>query len=125
MLNRIFSALFCRWMDDKFKYFCLLEHMMMCELIQANKSTNTTEDAEVENIGELTVQIVKKMAAVFEEDHKNLVSVVNKQGDELSSCVTHMWNKNVLVFFFPLSMLAVKRFLLERMETNSVQKKRL
>nr|CAP72358.2 interferon [Sparus aurata] len=127
MLNRIFfvclslslysagSSLSCRWvMDHKFRQhsknsLALLDTM-------ANNSTNTTEDAEVEDTVAFpnllyrqaskasaedqlafTVQILDETAALFEEDHssasweentvENFVNVVTQQADELRSCI--------------------------------------
>ncbi|XP_051273607.1 interferon a3-like [Dicentrarchus labrax] len=127
MLNRIFfvclslslysagSSLSCRWiMDHKFRQHS--ENSLALLDTMANNSTNTTEDAEVEDTVAFpnllyrqaskasaedqlafTVQILNETAALFEEDHssasweentvEDFVNVVTQQADNLRSCI--------------------------------------
>uniref|UniRef100_A0A3P8R8P0 Uncharacterized protein n=1 Tax=Astatotilapia calliptera TaxID=8154 RepID=A0A3P8R8P0_ASTCA len=99
------SSLSCKWMDQKIQ--------------TVYNSTNTTEDAEgevtlafpnhlyrqaskasAEDKLAFTVQILEEVAALFEEDHsaaswedstvRNLLNIVNKQAEELRSCVSSL-----------------------------------
>ncbi|XP_069015906.1 interferon a3-like [Embiotoca jacksoni] len=146
MLNKIFfaclllglyssgSSLSCRWMDHKFKQHS--ESLLDLLDTMANNSTNTTEDAGEENTVAFpsklynqaskasaedklafTVQVLKEVAGLFEEDHsaasweestvERLLNVVNKQADELHSCIgshNHMKkNKKLQMYFKSLS----------------------
>uniref|UniRef100_A0A4W6CI53 Uncharacterized protein n=1 Tax=Lates calcarifer TaxID=8187 RepID=A0A4W6CI53_LATCA len=126
MLNRILfvclflalysagSSLSCRWMDHKFRQYS--ENSLDLLDTMVNNSTNSTEDAEVEDtvafpndlysqaskasaedkLG-FTVQVLEEMAVLFEEDHsaasweestvKDFVNIVTQQADGLHSCV--------------------------------------
>ncbi|XP_028263922.1 interferon a3-like [Parambassis ranga] len=109
------SALSCRWMDQKFR-----QHSESClQLIHtmANSSANSTEDVELQVEEEVAFperlysqaskasdqdklafigQVLKEVAALFEEDHssasweesvvENFLHVVTRQADELLSC---------------------------------------
>ncbi|GLD60087.1 uncharacterized protein AKAME5_001202800 [Lates japonicus] len=125
MLNRILfvclflalysagSSLSCRWMDHKFTQYS--ENSLDLLDTMVNNSTNSTEDAEVEDtvafpndlysqasrasaedkLG-FTVQVLEEMAVLFEEDHsaasweestvKDFVNVETQQADGLRSC---------------------------------------
>uniref|UniRef100_A0A4W6BP53 Uncharacterized protein n=1 Tax=Lates calcarifer TaxID=8187 RepID=A0A4W6BP53_LATCA len=125
MLNRILfvclflalysagSSLSCRWMDHKFRQYS--ENSLDLLDTMVNNSTNSTEDAEVEDtvafpndlysqaskasaedkLG-FTVQVLEEMAVLFEEDHsaasweestvKDFVNIVTQQADGLHSC---------------------------------------
>ncbi|XP_039991566.1 interferon a3-like [Xiphias gladius] len=126
MLNRIFflclflglysggSLLSCRWMDHKFRQYS--ENSLDLLDTMANNSTNTTEDAEVDDavafpydlynaastasaedkLG-FTVQVLEETAVLFEGDHssasweerraENFLNVVTQQADGLRSCI--------------------------------------
>uniref|UniRef100_A0A4W6GAY1 Uncharacterized protein n=1 Tax=Lates calcarifer TaxID=8187 RepID=A0A4W6GAY1_LATCA len=80
------SSLSCRWMDHKFRQYS--ENSLDLLDTMVNNSTNSTEDAEVEDtvafpndlysqaskasaedkLG-FTVQVLEEMAVLFEEDH--------------------------------------------------------
>uniref|UniRef100_A0A672H0T0 Interferon a3-like n=1 Tax=Salarias fasciatus TaxID=181472 RepID=A0A672H0T0_SALFA len=109
------SSLSCRWMNDKFQQhseesMALLDHM-------TNNSTNTTEDAELDaslafpyslynqasNASDedklaFTVHVLREVCGLFEEDYsaasweestvEDFLIVLNRQADELSSCVS-------------------------------------
>uniref|UniRef100_A0A3Q4GJ52 Interferon beta-like n=1 Tax=Neolamprologus brichardi TaxID=32507 RepID=A0A3Q4GJ52_NEOBR len=108
------SSLSCKWMDQKFRQHNE-ETLNLLDTMVYN-STNTTEDAEVEvtvafpnhlyrqaskasaeDKLAFTVQILEEVAALFEEDHssaswedstvRNFLNIVNKQAEELHSCV--------------------------------------
>ncbi|XP_051273606.1 interferon a3-like isoform X2 [Dicentrarchus labrax] len=109
------SSLSCRWiMDHKFRQHS--ENSLALLDTMANNSTNTTEDAEVEDTVAFpnllyrqaskasaedqlafTVQILDETAALFEEDHssasweentvEDFVNVVTRQADNLRSCI--------------------------------------
>ncbi|XP_023805361.1 interferon a3-like [Oryzias latipes] len=124
-------SLRCRWLDHKFKQFSdtsldLLEKMV-------NNATNSTEgdateDIEVdfphhlyrqaskesaENQVAFTVQVLKEVSALFEEDSSSaswqqitvekFLGVVNRQADELHSCVSeslvHKKNRKLRMYF--------------------------
>uniref|UniRef100_A0A672GYD0 Interferon a3-like n=1 Tax=Salarias fasciatus TaxID=181472 RepID=A0A672GYD0_SALFA len=108
------SSLSCRWMNDKFQQhseesMALLDHM-------TNNSTNTTEDAELDaslafpyslynqasNASDedklaFTVHVLREVCGLFEEDYsaasweestvEDFLIVLNRQADELSSCM--------------------------------------
>uniref|UniRef100_A0A3P9LLR6 Interferon phi 4 n=1 Tax=Oryzias latipes TaxID=8090 RepID=A0A3P9LLR6_ORYLA len=122
----------CRWLDHKFKQFSdtsldLLEKMV-------NNATNSTEgdateDIEVdfphhlyrqaskesaENQVAFTVQVLKEVSALFEEEDSSssswqqitvekFLGVVNRQADELHSCVSeslvHKKNRKLRMYF--------------------------
>ncbi|XP_040885106.1 interferon a3-like [Toxotes jaculatrix] len=134
MLNRILfvclflglcsagSSLSCRWMDHKFRQYS--ENSLDLLNTMANNSTNTTEDAEVEDtvafpnnlysqaseasakdkLG-FTVQVLEEMVTLFEQDHSsasweestldNFLNIVTQQADGLRSCIgSHSHKKN-------------------------------
>ncbi|XP_047465707.1 uncharacterized protein LOC125022810 [Mugil cephalus] len=149
MLSRIFfaclllglyssgSSLSCRWMNHKFKQYS--ENSLDLIDAMANNSTNSTEDAGTEDTvvfpyhlyshaskasaGDklaFTVQVLKEVAALFEEDYssasweestvENFLNVVNKQADELNSCiVSHTKNKKLEMYFKKLSNRVLKQ----------------
>ncbi|XP_069016535.1 interferon a3-like [Embiotoca jacksoni] len=151
MLNKIFfaclllglyssgSSLSCRWMDHKFKQHS--ESLLDLLNTMANNSTNTTEDAGEENTVAFpsklydqaskasaedklafTVQVLKEVAGLFEEDHsaasweestvERLLNVVNKQADELHSCIRthgHKENRKLHMHFRRLSHHVLKK----------------
>ncbi|XP_027144877.1 interferon a3-like isoform X1 [Larimichthys crocea] len=107
------SSLSCRWVDHKFRQHS--ETSLDLLNTMANNSTNSTEDAQVEDTVafpndlysqaskasaedklHFTVQVLEEAAALFEEDHsnasweentvENFVNVVNQQADGLRSC---------------------------------------
>ncbi|XP_039472706.1 interferon a3-like [Oreochromis aureus] len=116
MLNRILvaclflalstegSSLSCRWMDHKFRQhneetLNLLDTMAKnvtntteVEVTVASLITCTAEDKLV-----FTVQVLEEVAVLFEEDHssaswedstvRNFLNIVNKQAEELHSCI--------------------------------------
>uniref|UniRef100_A0A668U1T7 Interferon a3-like n=1 Tax=Oreochromis aureus TaxID=47969 RepID=A0A668U1T7_OREAU len=112
------SSLSCKWMDDKFKQFsvCTSTLSLFLCVIQGNNSTNTTEvedtvafpnhlyrqasKASDEDKLAFTVQVLEEVAALFEEDHssaswedstvRNFLNIVNKQAEELHSCVSSL-----------------------------------
>ncbi|KAM4715174.1 interferon a3-like [Anableps anableps] len=132
------SSLSCRWMDHKFRQysgnsFNLLDMM-------ANNSTNSTEEqntvafphnlysqaskASAEGKLSFAVQILKEVSALFEEDQsstswqevtvENFLNVVNKQADELHSCIgaqgeTKKKNTKLHLYFKRLSNETLKK----------------
>ncbi|XP_047233739.1 interferon a3-like [Girardinichthys multiradiatus] len=141
MLSRIFfacvfvglycacSPLNCRWMDHKFRQYS--KNALDLLDMMANNSTNSTEDEEQHTVafphhlytqvskataeGKLafTVQILKEVCALFEEDDsssswqeitvEHFLNVVNKQADELHSCIKghgHMKKKNTKLHLY-------------------------
>uniref|UniRef100_A0A669AYA5 Uncharacterized protein n=1 Tax=Oreochromis niloticus TaxID=8128 RepID=A0A669AYA5_ORENI len=83
------SSLSCKWMDDKFK--------------QHNEETLNLLDTMVSAfllIGLKFFQVLEEVAALFEEDHssaswedstvRNFLNIVNKQAEELHSCVSSL-----------------------------------
>ncbi|XP_034435455.1 interferon a3-like [Hippoglossus hippoglossus] len=134
MLNRIFfvclclclysagSAMSCKWMDHKFKQFS--ENSLDLLDMMVHNSTNTTEDAEVEEnvafpedlysqvsqasaqdkLG-FTVQVLNGVADLFEKDYSSASweerrvddfrNIVTQQADGLRSCIaSHSPKKN-------------------------------
>ncbi|XP_006790970.1 interferon a3-like [Neolamprologus brichardi] len=123
------SSLSCKWMDHKFRQhneetLNLLETM-------GNNSTNTTEvedtvafpnhlyhqasKASAEDKLAFTVQILEEVAALFEEDHssaswedstvRNFLNIVNKQAEELHSCIgSHSHKKKNSQLYFKTKM---------------------
>nr|QPF15786.1 Ifn1a protein [Chaunax abei] len=134
MLNRIFFVCLClglysagafpscRWMDHRFRLYS--ENSLGLLDMMASNSTNTTEDAAVEDtvvfpnnlysqasnssaedkLG-FTVQILEETSALFEEDHssasweentmENFINIVTRQADGLRSCIgRHGHKKN-------------------------------
>ncbi|XP_043958275.1 interferon a3-like [Gambusia affinis] len=122
------SALSCRWMEHKFRQYSgnslnLLDMM-------ANNITNSTEDEEntvafpdhlysqaskasAEGKLSFAVHILKEVSALFEEDQsssswqevtvENFLNVVNKQADELHSCIkghSHMRKRNTKLHLY-------------------------
>uniref|UniRef100_A0A3P8RAU3 Uncharacterized protein n=2 Tax=Astatotilapia calliptera TaxID=8154 RepID=A0A3P8RAU3_ASTCA len=105
------SSLSCRWMDHKFR--------------QHNEETLNLLDTMVsvliglyliffffqaEDKLAFTVQILEEVAALFEEDHssaswedstvRNLLNIVNKQAEELHSCVSSLSKTTKLHMYF-------------------------
>uniref|UniRef100_A0A8D3C6U8 Interferon a3-like n=1 Tax=Scophthalmus maximus TaxID=52904 RepID=A0A8D3C6U8_SCOMX len=108
------SALSCRWMDHKFRQYS--ENSLDLLRTMAHNSTNSTEEAEVEEtvafpndlysqaskasaedrLG-FTVQVLDEVVVLFEEDHssasweergvENFLNVVTQLADGLRSCV--------------------------------------
>uniref|UniRef100_A0A3B4EYW3 Interferon a3-like n=1 Tax=Pundamilia nyererei TaxID=303518 RepID=A0A3B4EYW3_9CICH len=118
------SSLSCRWMDHKFKQHN--EETLNLLDTMANNSTNITEvevtvafpnhlyhqvsKSSVEDKLAFTVQILEEVAALFEEDHssaswedstvRNLLNIVNKQAEELHSCVSSLSKTTKLHMYF-------------------------
>uniref|UniRef100_A0A3Q4I549 Uncharacterized protein n=1 Tax=Neolamprologus brichardi TaxID=32507 RepID=A0A3Q4I549_NEOBR len=102
------SSLSCRWMDHKFR--------------QHNEETLNLLDTMVSDEDKLafTVQILEEVAALFEEDHssaswedsevRNLLNIVNKQAEELHSCVSSLSPRDRK--FWKLDVRRETRFLL-------------
>ncbi|XP_069370718.1 interferon a3-like [Paralichthys olivaceus] len=151
MLNRIFfvclclclysagSAMSCRWMDHKFRQYS--KNSLDLLDMMAHNSINTTEDAEVEETVALpehlysqvsnasaedrlgfTVQVLKEVAALFEEDSSSasweekqmddFLNIVTQQADGLRSCIvshSHMKNKKLHMYFKRLSRHVLKQ----------------
>nr|XP_024659242.1 interferon a3-like [Maylandia zebra] len=108
------SSLSCRWMDHKFRQHN--EETLNLLDTMAKNATNTTEvevtvafpnhlyhqvsKSSAEDKLAFTVQILEEVAALFEEDHssaswedstvRNLLNIVNKQAEELHSCVSSL-----------------------------------
>ncbi|XP_035469301.1 interferon a3-like [Scophthalmus maximus] len=108
------SALSCRWMDHKFRQYS--ENSLDLLRTMAHNSTNSTEEAEVEEtvafpndlysqaskasaedrLG-FTVQVLDEVVVLFEEDHssasweergvENFLNVVTQLADGLRSCL--------------------------------------
>ncbi|KAM4715173.1 interferon a3-like [Anableps anableps] len=123
------SSLSCRWMDHKFRQYSGNSFKLLDMMV--NNSTNSTDD-EVQNTvafphnlysqaskasaeGKLsfTVHILKEVSALFEEDQsssswqevtvENFINIVNKQADELHSCIKghgHMKKKNTKLHLY-------------------------
>ncbi|XP_032430996.1 interferon phi 4 [Xiphophorus hellerii] len=122
------SALSCRWMEHKFRQYSgnsldLLDMM-------ANNITNSTEDEEntvafpdhlysqaskasAEGKLSFAVHILQEVSVLFEEDQsssswqevtvENFLNVVNKQADELHSCIkghSHMKKRNTKLHLY-------------------------
>ncbi|XP_054898999.1 interferon a3-like [Poeciliopsis prolifica] len=122
------SALSCRWMEHKFGQYSgnslnLLDMM-------ANNITNSTEGEEItvafpdhlysqaskasaEGKLSFAVHILKEISVLFEEDQsssswqevtvENFLNVVNKQADELHSCIkghSHMKKRNTKLHLY-------------------------
>ncbi|XP_019217734.1 interferon a3-like isoform X1 [Oreochromis niloticus] len=126
------SSLSCKWMDEKFRQHNE-ETLNLLDTMVYN-STNTTEDAEVEvtvafpnhlyrqaskasaeDKLAFTVQVLEEVAALFEEDHssaswedstvRNFLNIVNKQAEELHSCIgSHSHKKKNSQLYFKTEM---------------------
>uniref|UniRef100_A0A668TYX6 Uncharacterized protein n=1 Tax=Oreochromis aureus TaxID=47969 RepID=A0A668TYX6_OREAU len=118
------SSLSCKWMDDKFKQHNEETLKLLDTMVSANNSTNITEvedtvpfpnhlyrqvsKASAEDKLAFTVQVLEEVAALFEEDHssaswedstvRNFLNIVNKQAEELHSCVSSL-SKNSQLYF--------------------------
>ncbi|CAN9508641.1 unnamed protein product [Ophioblennius macclurei] len=134
------SSLSCRWMKDKFHQHSQ-EALALLEVMASN-STNSTEDADVdhplafpedlylqasnasaEDKVAFTVQVLRGVSGLFEEEHgaasweessvENFLSVVDRQADELSSCMGSHGRKKkspkLLMYFRRLSQLVLKK----------------
>ncbi|KAK2820658.1 hypothetical protein Q5P01_023617 [Channa striata] len=145
MLNRIFfvclflalssaaPSLSCRWMDHKFRQFS--KNSLDLIDTMASNSTNTTaddeEDVTVTFPDDLysqaskasddqklafTVQVLKEVVVLFEEDHssaswpestvENFLNIMTRQADGLHSCIrshSHKKNKKLHMYFKRLS----------------------
>ncbi|XP_030611367.1 interferon a3-like [Archocentrus centrarchus] len=112
------SSLSCRWMDHKFKQHN--EETLNLLDAMADSSTKTTEvkdavafpnhlyhqasNSSAEEKLALSAQILEEVAALFEEDHssasweestvRNFLNIVNKQAEELRSCIGSHKKKN-------------------------------
>ncbi|XP_038152803.1 interferon a3-like [Cyprinodon tularosa] len=117
------SPLSCRWMDQKFRQHSQNSLDLLDGMV--NNSTNSTQDEEQSAVafphhlyshvskasaeGKLafTVHILREISALFEDDYsssswqettvENFLNVVNKQADELQSCIkghAHMKKKH-------------------------------
>uniref|UniRef100_A0A3P8RA99 Uncharacterized protein n=1 Tax=Astatotilapia calliptera TaxID=8154 RepID=A0A3P8RA99_ASTCA len=113
------SSLSCKWMDHKFKQHNEETLNLLETMVSGNNSTNTTEvedtvafpnhlyhqasKASAEDKLAFTVQVLEEVAALFEEDHssaswedstvRNLLNIVNKQAEELHTCVSSLSTK--------------------------------
>ncbi|XP_031598735.2 interferon a3-like [Oreochromis aureus] len=123
------SSLSCRWMDHKFRQHN--EETLNLLDTMANNSTNITEvevtvvfpnhlyrqvsKASDEDKLAFTVQVLEEVAALFEEDHssaswedstvRNLLNIVNKQAEELHSCIgSHSHKKKNSQLYFKTKM---------------------
>uniref|UniRef100_A0A3P9BFZ3 Interferon a3-like n=1 Tax=Maylandia zebra TaxID=106582 RepID=A0A3P9BFZ3_9CICH len=118
------SSLSCRWMDHKFRQHN--EETLNLIDTMAKNSTNTTEvevtvafpnhlyhqvsKSSAEDKLAFIVQILEEVAALFEEDHssaswedstvRNLLNIVNKQAEELHSCVSSLSKTTKLHMYF-------------------------
>ncbi|XP_025765701.1 interferon a3-like isoform X2 [Oreochromis niloticus] len=105
------SSLSCRWMDHKFRQHN--EETLNLLDTMAKNVTNTTEvevtvafpnhlyrqvsKSSAEDKLVFTVQVLEEVAVLFEEDHssaswehstvRNFLNIVNKQAEELHSCI--------------------------------------
>uniref|UniRef100_A0A669BUD5 Interferon a3-like n=1 Tax=Oreochromis niloticus TaxID=8128 RepID=A0A669BUD5_ORENI len=113
MINRVFfaclflglvtagSSLSCKWMDDKFKQhneetLKLLDTMVSAHLLIFTLNFFKCDEDKLA----FTVQVLEEVAALFEEDHssaswedstvRNFLNIVNKQAEELHSCVSSL-----------------------------------
>ncbi|KAM6896958.1 interferon a3-like [Xenentodon cancila] len=150
MLTRIFfaclllclyspdSSLGCRWANHKFRQYS--ENSLDLLEMMVNNSTNTTEDAEENTVAfphhlynqastasaddklAFTVQVLKEVSALFEEDDssssweertvENFLNVVNRQADELHSCIRspgHKKNTKLHMYFKRLTNHILKK----------------
>ncbi|XP_059180987.1 interferon a3-like [Centropristis striata] len=126
MLNRILfvflslslyssaSSLSCRWMEHRFRHFSEKTFKLLDTM--ANNSTNTTEDAEVEDTVAFPdhlynqaskasaedklffmAQVLEEIVSLFEEDHsaasweevtvEKFLILLSRQADGLRSCI--------------------------------------
>ncbi|XP_035997592.1 interferon a3-like [Fundulus heteroclitus] len=123
------SPLSCRWMDHKFRQYS--ENALNLLDVMANNGTNSTEDGEqtheafpyhlysqaskasAEGKLSFTVHILREVSALFEEDYsssswqeitvEHFLNVVNKQADELHSCIGapgHMKKRNTKLHLY-------------------------
>uniref|UniRef100_A0A672GYB0 Interferon a3-like n=1 Tax=Salarias fasciatus TaxID=181472 RepID=A0A672GYB0_SALFA len=111
------SSLSCRWMNDKFQQHSEESMALLDHMVRTNNSTNTTEDAELDaslafpyslynqasNASDedklaFIVHVLREVCGLFEEDYsaasweestvEDFLIVLNRQADELSSCVS-------------------------------------
>uniref|UniRef100_A0A3Q2WFN9 Uncharacterized protein n=1 Tax=Haplochromis burtoni TaxID=8153 RepID=A0A3Q2WFN9_HAPBU len=93
------SSLSCKCMDHKFR--------------QHNEETLNLLDTMVSAHLLIFIQILEEVAALFEEDHsaaswedstvRNFLNIVNKQAEELHSCLSSLSKKNSQLYFKRLS----------------------
>ncbi|XP_061564235.1 interferon a3-like [Cololabis saira] len=150
MLTRVFCALLllclyssgsslsCRWIDHKFRDYS--ENSLDLLEMMVNNSTNTTEDAEENTVAfphhlynqtsaasaedkvAFTVQVLREVCALFEEDDsssswqertlENFLNVVNRQADQLHSCIrspAHKKNTKLHMYFKRLTNHILKK----------------
>uniref|UniRef100_A0A3Q1CZG8 Uncharacterized protein n=1 Tax=Amphiprion ocellaris TaxID=80972 RepID=A0A3Q1CZG8_AMPOC len=130
-------SLSCRWMEEKFRQHS--EDLLELLHTMVNNSTNSTEaeddntvifpnklynqksNASDEDKVAFMVQILQETAALFEEDHssasweestvENFLNLLNKQADELSSCMGSQKKKNTKLhmYFKRLSVQVLKK----------------
>ncbi|XP_063338185.1 interferon a3-like [Pelmatolapia mariae] len=123
------SSLSCKWMDQKFRQHN--EETLNLLDTMANNSTNITEvevtvpfpnhlyhqvsKSSAKDKLAFTVQILEEVAALFEEDHssaswedstvRNFLNIVNKQAEELHSCIgSHSHKKKNSQLYFKTKM---------------------
>uniref|UniRef100_A0A3B4F0X1 Interferon a3-like n=1 Tax=Pundamilia nyererei TaxID=303518 RepID=A0A3B4F0X1_9CICH len=125
------SSLSCRWMDHKFRQHN--EETLNLLDTMAKNATNTSEvevtvafpnhlyhqvsKSSAEDKLAFSVQILEEVAALFEEDHsaaswedstvRNFLNIVNKQAEELHSCVSSLSVREVRLRWFGQEILHI------------------
>uniref|UniRef100_A0A3P8RB03 Uncharacterized protein n=1 Tax=Astatotilapia calliptera TaxID=8154 RepID=A0A3P8RB03_ASTCA len=106
----------CKWMDHKFRQdneetLNLLDTMWR-SLVFPNHLYRQVSISSAEDKLAFTVQVLEEVAALFEEDNssaswedstvRNFLNIVNKQAEELHSCLSSL-SKNSQLYFKRLS----------------------
>uniref|UniRef100_A0A669CWQ0 Uncharacterized protein n=1 Tax=Oreochromis niloticus TaxID=8128 RepID=A0A669CWQ0_ORENI len=118
------SSLSCRWMDHKFRQHNEETLNLLDTMVSAKNVTNTTEvevtvafpnhlyrqAVAAEDKLAFTVQVLEEVAVLFEEDHssaswedgtvRNFLNIVNKQAEELHSCVSSLSRKTTKLHMY-------------------------
>uniref|UniRef100_A0A3P9BFE9 Uncharacterized protein n=1 Tax=Maylandia zebra TaxID=106582 RepID=A0A3P9BFE9_9CICH len=109
----------CKWMDHKFRQhneetLNLLDTMVSWRsLVFPNHLYRQVSISSAEDKLAFTVQVLEEVAALFEEDNssaswedstvRNFLNIVNKQAEELHSCLSSLSKKNSQLYFKRLS----------------------
>ncbi|XP_061564293.1 interferon a3-like [Cololabis saira] len=129
------SSLSCRWIDHKFRDYS--ENSLDLLEMMVNNSTNSTEEntvafphhlynhtsrASAEDKVAFTVQVLREVCVLFEDDDssasweektlENFLNVVNRQADQLHSCIrssAHKKNTKLHLYFKRLTNHILKK----------------
>uniref|UniRef100_A0AAZ1XRF1 Interferon a3-like n=1 Tax=Oreochromis aureus TaxID=47969 RepID=A0AAZ1XRF1_OREAU len=121
MLNRILvaclflalstegSSLSCRWMDHKFRQHNE-ETLNLLDTMVSHRGLPNHLYRQAEDKLVFTVQVLEEVAVLFEEDHssaswedstvRNFLNIVNKQAEELHSCVSSLSRKTTKLHMY-------------------------